>query len=588
MAYDLGTGTRDEDRDLDALDGVEDIDVHGIWSDGVTMWVVDSTHDKLRALNLLTGETDADKDFQTIRNGQTGSTRGIWSDGETMWVSDWVANRVYSYNMPVSDNTDLRNLLVDGMEASGPTVEGGWYATVASTATQTTVQWTAAQLKAAASHGRADSDTVAGGHQLAIPDLTAAMTITVTAQNGDTREQSLTVSRVSTGNAQKVRVRGSVTGDIAGTEEFAVVAVDLVTDEFYRFDLEGLDNGDGALANPRLLGLFKLVHGTAIPVDNTEDFLGGHGTNSSEVYHEPKPEGQAQASRATYYVVVGSENGATGGYRLSLSYEDEASGDTSTTATADVLTSSESPGKRGFNNFRGAVGEPGDVDWIEVTLAAEQMYRIVAKSASNGNFRTLSHPLLVGLYTGDGQENYIDGTSAVPYGHQVDARLHYYAETSGVYYIAVKGSGDDIGSYDLLVMEVEDDCQPDNTSTHDSLAVGESRDAAIDYRGDQDWFKVNLTGGTIYRAEQFIGRNNLSGGTIYRAELVGRGESYPLPFPKVFIYNSSNRMVSSGSFVSGGTSSVAYIRPSSTGTYYAVTSSMINRPGLYTVSLSED
>ena len=571
VAYDLGTRTRDEGRDLDALDGVEGIDIHGIWSDGVTMWVVDSAHDKLRALNLLTGETDADKDFQTIRNSQTGSTRGIWSDGETMWVSDWVANKVYSYNMPVSDNTDLRNLLVDGMEASGPTVDDGWYATVESTATQATVTATTAQLKATASHGGADSDAVAGGHQMAIPDLTVDMTITVTAQNGDTREHSLTVSRVSTDNAQKVRVGGSVTGDIASPEEFAVVALDLVTDELYRFDLEGIDSGDGALANPRLLGLFKPVHGTAVPVGDTEDFLGGHGTNSSEVYHEPKPEGQPQASRATYYVVVGSENGATGGYRLSLSYEDEASGDTATTATAEVLASSESSGKRGFNNFRGAVGEPGDVDWVKVTLEAEQMYRIVLKSATNGNFRTLSHPLLVGLYTGDGTENYIDGTLAVPYGHRLEARLHYYAETSGVYYISVKGFCDDIGSYDLLVMEVKDDCQPDNTSTHDSLAVGESRGATIDYRGDQDWFRVNL-----------------AGGTTYRAELVSRGESYPLPFPKVYIYNSSNRMVSGGSFISGGTSSVAYIRAASSGTYYIVTSSIIKSSGLYTVSLSED
>ena len=120
-------------------------------------------------------------------------------------------------------------------------------------------------------------------------------------------------------------------------------------------------------------------------------------------------------------------------------------------------------------------------------------------------------------------------------------------------------------------MEVEDDCQPENTSTPDSLAVGESRDAAIDYRGDQDWFRVNLTGGTIYRAE-----------------LVSRGESHRLPFPKVFIYNSSNKMVSSGSFSSGTPSSVAYIRPSSTGTYFIVTSSTINRSGLYTVSLSDD
>ena len=413
-AYDLGSKTRAEHKDFDALDGNENVDLHGLWSDGATMWVVDTPHDKIRALNVFTGEPDADKDFVTFRNGDLGGTRGLWSDGETMWVADHVADKVYSYNMPLSDSADLRKVEVDGAEAAGSTLDGGWYATVEDTTTEVTVAATAAQLKSSASLGGTDNDAVAVGHQLAIPNLTANMAITVTAQNGDTREHTLIVSRVNTDSAPEISVFGSATGDIISTEPFDVFAVDLVTDELYRFDLEGTDNGNGVLAGHRLMGLFKLVRGTAVPVGDTADFLGGQGANSSEVYHEPKPEGQAEASRATYYIVVGGAAGATGGYRLSVSYEDKATADTSTSVTAEVIPWSKNSGKRGRYHFRGTIGEPGDVDWIKVTLEADQMYRVVLKGATTGNYRTLSIPLLTGLYTGEGSANYIEGNADRP------------------------------------------------------------------------------------------------------------------------------------------------------------------------------
>ncbi len=570
VAYDLATGTRDESRDFDGLDGIDNVDARGIWSDGVTLWVVDSASHRLRALNASTGEPDTDKDFQTVLNAGVGSARGIWSDGVTMWVSDSSADKVYSYNMPASDNTDLRKVVVEGMDASGATLDGVWYATVGSAVTQATVAATAAQLKAQPSYGSPDNDAVTDGHQLAIPGLTAEMAITVTAQNGDTSEHTLTVSRVNTSSADRVPVGGSATGDITSSEEFDVVAVDLVTDELYRFDLEGVDNGDGALADPRLLGLFKLVHGTAIPVGDTPDFQGGQGANSAEVYHEPKPAGQGPATRERYYIVLGGGNGASGGYSLSVSHQDEATAESSTTATAEVLPSSKSSGKRSKHHFRGAIGEPGDVDWIKVTLEADQMYRIVMKSATTGNFRTLTEPLLIGLYTGDGTENYIWGTLAAPYGHRSEARIHYYAESAGVYYVALRGFENDTGSYDLLVMEVEDDCQPDNTSTHDTIAVGGDKNASIDYRGDTDWFRTELTGETTY--------------TIAASQ--GEG-SRPLLGPTFVIYDTDANRVSSGEATSSGTGALATYTPDEDGTYYIAMMSRVGRTGTYQVSLSE-
>ncbi len=569
VAYDLSTGTRAEDEDFDALHGTDGINGLGVWSDGATIWVVDSANDRLRALNAFTGEPDPEKDFITIRNGDLGGARGIWSDGETMWVSDTVAKKVYSYNMPVSDSADLRKVLVDGEEAVGSTLDGGWYATVDSTTTEVTVSATAAQLESSASLGGDDNDAVADGHQLAIPHLAAKMTITVTAQNGDTREHTLVISRVNADSAPKVQVGGSATGDIVKGELFDVLAVDLVTDELYRFELEGTNNGDGTLKGPKLMGLFKRVRGTAIPVGEKADFPGGRGTNSSEVYHEPKPEGQGKATKATYYIVVGGDTGATGDYRLSFSYEDEATADSTTSAAAEVLLSSKSSGKRGRYHFRGAIGEPGDVDWIKVILEADQMYRIVVKSKTTGNLRTLSEPLLW-LYIDDGTVDYIQGTLAVPSVRERQARIHYYAKSEAVYYISVSAYEDDTGSYDLLVMEVEDDCQPDNTSTHDSIASGENKDARIDYRGDTDWFRTNLTGGTTYTIEA-------SGGDGAR----------PLAYLKVLIFDGSGKKVETGELNSGEQTSVATYTPGRDGTYFIVVTSLENLTGNYKLSMSE-
>ena len=569
-AYDFDSGDRVSALDYVLMEPSGQHHVAGIWSDGLTMWAVDSDRNFITAYDSPESEFNQERDFRSLNAAGNTNPTDIWSDGETMWVADGEDGKIYSYNMPASNNTKLRKVVVDGMEAAGSNADGVWYATVASSSTQATVAATAAQLKATPSYGGADADAATDGHQLAIPDLAAGVTITVTAQDGDTQEHTLTVSRVNTDSAQRVLVGGSATGDITSPEEFAVVALDLVTDELYRFDLEGVDNGNGALADPRLLGLFELVYGTAVPVGNTADFLGGQGSNSSEVYHEPKPERQAKATRSTYYVVVGGAAGAAGGYRLSVSYEDEASADSSTDAAAEVLPSTKSSGKRGRYHFRGVIGEPDDIDWIKVTLEAEQMYRIVLKSATTGNLRTLTEPILIGLYTGDGTENYIWGTLATPYGHRFEARIHYYAESAGVYYISARGFADDTGSYDLLVVEMEDDCQPDNTTTHDSITVGESKDAKIDYSGDSDWFRADLVAGTTYTVE------------------ATRGEgARPLAFQRALIYDSGARMVATGERNSGANSSVATFTPELDGTYFVVVRSMLSWIGTYRVSLSQ-
>ena len=74
--------------------GYEDVrGSHGLWSDGVTMWVVSAGDEKLKAYGLRSGSRDADRDIGIGRIVEPG---GVWSDGEVIWVSD-LDRRIMSY-----------------------------------------------------------------------------------------------------------------------------------------------------------------------------------------------------------------------------------------------------------------------------------------------------------------------------------------------------------------------------------------------------------------------------------------------------------------------------------------------------------
>ena len=74
----------------------------GIWTDGTTMWVVDTRDEKIYAYDLATRARDAAKAFITLSDAGNISPWGIWSDGITMWVVDFLKKEIFSYNMPAS------------------------------------------------------------------------------------------------------------------------------------------------------------------------------------------------------------------------------------------------------------------------------------------------------------------------------------------------------------------------------------------------------------------------------------------------------------------------------------------------------
>ena len=101
LAYTLATGARDTGKEFNLASA--NSDPRGVWSDGTTMWVVDTDDDKLYAYTLSTGARDAGKEFDLASANSV--PQGIWSDGTTMWVADSSPDKIYPYRL--SDGTPL-------------------------------------------------------------------------------------------------------------------------------------------------------------------------------------------------------------------------------------------------------------------------------------------------------------------------------------------------------------------------------------------------------------------------------------------------------------------------------------------------
>ena len=124
-AYNLSTKARDSAKDFITLEDAGNDSPEGIWSDETTMWVADSSDDKIYAYNLSTKARDSAKDFNTLDAAGNGGPAGIWSDGTTMWVADYSDEKIYAYNLSTKarDSAKDFNILED---AGNDSPEGIW------------------------------------------------------------------------------------------------------------------------------------------------------------------------------------------------------------------------------------------------------------------------------------------------------------------------------------------------------------------------------------------------------------------------------------------------------------------------------
>ena len=99
IAYELESGERQPEREFE-LDR-RNLFSHGVWSNGVTAWVADSSQDQLFAYVLESGERHEAREFELAERNR--DPRGIGSDGEVIFVLDSVKDALFVYDLETAD-----------------------------------------------------------------------------------------------------------------------------------------------------------------------------------------------------------------------------------------------------------------------------------------------------------------------------------------------------------------------------------------------------------------------------------------------------------------------------------------------------
>ena len=109
-AYDLYGGVRQADQDI--VLAADNAQPRGLWSDGTTLWVADAAAGQLFAYDLWTAPGSPypveAADQAIALDWSNTAVRGIWSDGVTLWVvNDGVPGEVFAYDVSDFDIADL-------------------------------------------------------------------------------------------------------------------------------------------------------------------------------------------------------------------------------------------------------------------------------------------------------------------------------------------------------------------------------------------------------------------------------------------------------------------------------------------------
>ena len=365
-----------------------------------------------------------------------------------------------------------------------------------------------------------------------------------------------------------VAVGGTATGKIDGTWDHDWFAVSLEEGKLYRIEVRGSETGDGTLRDPVLAGMYN-ASGTFAGGGNDD---GGAGYNSLTVF-SPETSG-------TYHVATAGMSGTTGTYTVAVSEiavpEDDFSASTATTGTVAVggtATGEITPTTD--SNAR-------DHDWFAVSLEAGKLYRVEVRGSETGD-GTLRDPVLVGMYDASG--TFIAGTGDDNGARGSDNRLAlnslklFMPETTGTHYVASRTHGNEVGTYTVAVVELEDDFAA-ATGTTGTVAVGGMATGRSDRSGDHDWFAVSLEAGKTYQVE--VRGADSGDGTLRNPILVG-------------MYDASGTFVDGTRDVSGGVgfNALKLFTPETTGTYYVAVkgfSFVWSDPraiGTYTVAVQE-
>ena len=292
--------------------------------------------------------------------------------------------------------------------------------------------------------------------------------------NDATNATALTITDATTGV--------SALGDLEtrGDRDWFKISLDANTS--YNIDIDARGSGAGSLRDSYLR-----VHdaqGNIIALNDD----GGKGLDSSLTYTTAAGDGTA----VDYYVSVGSYGDYwTGSYKLDIAESSVVVGSdtiSQNTSTTGVITLDAD----GNGNQTGTLEFEGDRDWFKVNLDAGN-YQVFLRG--DGDDRVVDTFLRI----------YDDAGSLVAQnddsGFSLNSSTTINVATAGDYFVSA-GSYVDFytGDYAIDVSKLGGDDFSNDTSTSGAITVDATSVATgtLEYRGDRDWFEVDLIAGEAY------------------------------------------------------------------------------------------
>ena len=473
-AYQLDGGARDQPKDFDSLDAAGNDDANGLWSDGETMWVSDTGDDKLYAYRMSDRARDQGKDFDTLSAAGNNSPHGLWSDGETMWVADSVQDKIFAYSL--SDKRRRPDRDFNTLQAAGNTDPWGIWS-------DGITMWVSDTMDDRLFAYRMSDRSRDSGKEF------------------DTLRDPRNFSpRGLWSDGETMWVADSSFDWIFSYNLAAPGALDLSALSFNGQAVSGFDAAQRSYTISGEVALTADVTMAATAADTGATLSYTH----EDVFTDTTGRQVALDEGANLIRITVSKTGqpTVKTYELHVTAGDAPNDSTSRA----FLQVDEEEGPRAIQ-FRGAIEgseDARDIDWINVTLEADQLYAIVLKGGRYGDTdRTLHVPFVGGVLSMGVLQ---DGTDAlgvyVSSGIDGRARALFKPTTAGDYQVVVAGAlVDQTGIYDLRVRRYEDDHFPNGIETGSTISFPTDNSLAhypsaavtgqFNYEFDDDWFQAS-------------------------------------------------------------------------------------------------
>ena len=610
--------------------GYEDVQSsRGLWSDGVTMWVVSSGDGKLKAYDLRGGGRDADRD---IGIGQILTPAAAWSDGQVIWVSD-LDRRIASYCLTepcgqvvpeppggdfAGDRTTAGRLEVGGSVTGriAPSDDVDWFAVYLDGGSYRFVL--SGQPKSGGGDPLPDPVLLLGDFEG--NEIRDTNVILMTFGDFDQSTSGIGDDNSGGGNNDggnndggnndallevevrephyyyaMVRSAGPDTGaggyelsvrelhctaDTATTCSVAVggatssgIGIDGDTDWFRASLTQGRIYRIDVKGASSTDGGGTLANAGLTLYDASGTAISGASNNEGGADNNARYIHLAQTTETIYIEARDDDGAGVGSYTVAVT---DVTGQTiSEPPGQDFSGNASSLGQLRFGGtLTGGIDPDGDQDAFRVNLTAGEVYQFVLKGLSTGD-GALPDPHLA-LNSGSDAVASNDNVSPA----DVNSRIIYTvpANQGGEYTIVASSLiGGGVGAYTLTLSEVTDDCgEGAGTTCTVGLGPGHSVTGDIEVDGDTDWFGATLTQGRIYRIDVKGGSGTDNGGT--------------LAYPRLTLYNSTgNPILNAFTNYLGSGNTLRYIhRATANGTIYIeVQDNDGVRVGFYTVVVTD-